>query len=57
MNKIDLPYIQEIIRANNNITEADWTIYCHTKGEDTMLKEKLMTLGINEKNIKEPVYW
>ncbi len=28
-NNIDLPYIDEIVKVNSNIDDADWKLYCH----------------------------
>lgn len=57
LNNIDKPYIEKIIEVNNNIDATDWTIYYHEKGENESLKKKLMSLGILERNINEPIYW
>jgi hypothetical protein len=57
LNDIDKPYIEKIISVNHGISNADWTLYYHAKGENESLKKKLMSLGIKEENIKEPMYW
>lgn len=50
-NGIDMPYIEEIIKVNANIQNADWTLYWYSDGEDGFMKSKLQDLGIDENKI------
>lgn len=55
-NDIDMPYIEKIISVNKNIADTDWTLYWHTDGEFSVMKEKLQKLGVKEGMI-HPVKW
>lgn len=55
-NDIDMPYIEKIISVNKNISDTDWTLYWHTDGEFSVMKEKLQKLGVNGDKIK-PKEW
>lgn len=50
-NDIDMPYIEQIVRVNGNISSADWKVYWHSDGEDELMKKKLMIVGVNENAI------
>lgn len=50
-NDIDLPYIKRIIEVNQDIANADWELYWHSKGKDEAMKCKLIGLGVNANNI------
>jgi hypothetical protein len=56
-NDIDMPYIKEIIKANKNIPDADWLLYYHQDGEDEMMINKLLKLGITKNKILPPKGW
>ncbi len=56
-NDIDVPYINELIRVNSNPSKADWKIYYHKEGEDEVLIDKLLKIGINRGSITNPVKW
>lgn len=50
-NEIDMPYIEEIVKVNNNIQSTDWEVYWHSDGERDLFFEKLLKLEINEARI------
>ena len=52
-NDIDMPYIEKIISVNKNISDTDWTLYWHTDGEFSVMKDKLQKLGVNGDKIKQ----
>lgn len=52
-NDIDMPYIKKIIDSNNNISEADWTLYWHSGNEISNMISQLKALDINESNIQQ----
>ena len=55
-NDIDMPYIEKIVSVNKNIADTDWTLYWHTGGEFSVMKDKLLNLGVNGDKIK-PKEW
>ena len=57
LNDIDLPYIEEIVKANKNISDADWLLYCHQNGEEERMTTKLLNLGIRREKILPPKKW
>lgn len=57
LNDIDMPYIEKIKEVNKNIDKADWLLYYHQNGEDILMKEKLIKLGIQRDNILPPRKW
>lgn len=57
LNEIDKPYMEEIIKVNRNIDEADWTFYYHMDEEKSAFMESLLKLGIKQENIKKPIPW
>ena len=50
-NDIDLPYIKKICDVNKSLEDADWTLYWHGEGEEEMMKNKLIGLGVSDNNI------
>ena len=50
-NDIDLPYIKKICDVNKSLADADWTLYWHGEGEEEMMKNKLIGLGVSDNNI------
>ena len=56
-NDIDIPYIQKIIEINQNISDADWTLYWYSDGEDEYMINKLLELGIDRGRINTPIKW
>jgi len=57
LNDIDLPYIEEMIKANNNISDADWLLYYHQNGEGERMITKMLSLGIRREKILPPKMW
>ncbi len=57
LNDIDLPYIEEMIKVNKNISDADWLLYYHQKGEEEKMITKLLSLGIRREKILLPKKW
>ena len=55
-NDIDMPYIEEIVNVNKNISEAKWELYWHSKGEEETMRKKLQELGVSYNNII-PIEW
>ncbi len=56
-NDIDLPYIAKIIDVNNQIANADWTLYYHEKGDEVTMIDKLHKMGIAKDSISKPILW
>ena len=56
-NDIDMPYIKKIIEVNKNISDADWTLYWYSDGEDEYMINKLLGLGIDRSRINTPIHW
>ena len=50
-NDIDMPYIKKIIEVNQDLANTDWVLYWHSDGEDEVMKNKLIGLGVKAKNI------
>lgn len=50
LGEVDMPYFEEIkehVKQN-----ATWNVYWHDDGDDIVYKKKIMSLGINNENIK-----
>ena len=50
LGEVDMPYFEEIkehVKQN-----ATWNVYWHDDGDDIVYKQKIMSLGINNENIK-----
>ena len=56
-NDIDMPYIEKIIEVNKNISDADWTLYWYSDGEDEYMTNKLLELRIDKGRINTPIKW
>lgn len=56
-NNIDLPYINEIVKVNSSIDDADWTLYCYKDGEYERMTNQLLSIGIRKEKILSPKSW
>ena len=56
-NDIDLPYIEEMVKVNKNISDADWTLYCYKDGEYERMTSQLLSIEIKRENILPPKTW
>ena len=57
LNDIDLPYIEEMVKVNKNIFDADWTLYCYKDGEYERMTKQLLNIGVSSNNILPPKSW
>ena len=57
LNDIDLPYIEEMVKVNKNILDADWLLYYHQDDEEKNMITKLLNLGIRSEKILLPKKW
>jgi hypothetical protein len=51
-NDIDMPYIEEIVKVNNDIQSAYWEVYWYSDDEGKKMLERLKRLGIKEEKVK-----
>lgn len=56
-NNIDIPYINELVKVNSNIDEADWTLYVYKDGEYERMTNQLLSIGIKRDTILPPHCW
>lgn len=55
-NDIDIPYIEKIATVNKAISAAYWTLYCHSKNDEAIIKGQLEKINVSSDNI-ETVNW